>query len=129
MQLQNKLTKKRKELEDKIRPIIERAEAEKALDEYIKYLKNRLQDESDPINKLPSSELKKVKEAVEKSNQWYQKNPYSEKVKIDEQIKELDEKVRPVVEKVDSQEKLEETLKEIKEKMKDPNIVSRIKKR
>jgi len=69
-----------------------------------------------------------VKEAVEKSNQWYQKNPYSEKVKIDEQIKELDEKVRPVVEKVDSQEKLEETLKEIKEKMKDPNIVSRIKK-
>ena len=85
------------EEEDKIAE--QRISAKNSLDSYIHSLKTQVEDPDKLAKKLSEDDKKTVKDAIKEARDWYDANSEASKEEYDEQRKDLEAKVNPIISK------------------------------
>jgi len=93
------IEKERKKLNEKINPILEKAQARRNLENNINDMRRRMEDPNDPINGLSPDERKKINDCVNDAGDWMKKNPGASKKDNDQKLKEFLNKLEPYTNK------------------------------
>jgi len=91
--------KRKKKLNEKINPILEKAQARRNLENNINDMRRRMEDPNDPINGLSPDERKKINDCVNDAGDWMKKNPGASKKDNDQKLKEFLNKLEPYTNK------------------------------
>jgi hypothetical protein len=110
-----------KELESKIKDSLESAQGRKDFDERINNLKNRMENDEKLLAKLSKSEKRLIDDEIKEALEWLKDNEDSKKIDVDKRGNKFDEKVNPIVERIDAFILLEEKANKIKKRIDDPN--------
>jgi len=110
------IVKKKKQIKDKVEPILERADAmislKKTMDDF-EQKKDRLNDH------LTESEKKKIKNTLEDLEEWMKDSPDAKKEEIEKKKKEMKDKLTPIIEKAQAVSDLKTLANDSKKKKQD----------
>jgi formate-dependent nitrite reductase cytochrome c552 subunit len=107
---------KRKEFEDKVDPLLRKAQLRADLDELAKSYRDRVNDDSDCLSQLNSKEKKIIMDATQEILDWLKKNPNATEEELQEKIRQLQNKTRPIIERAEARKELETTANNLKER-------------
>jgi len=108
---------KKKELEVKVNPIIDKALARQNLDNYAHLLLSKLRDDEKLKKSLTPEEKKQFEKITKEIIEWLDKNPNATKEEIEEKRKELEDTVQKAIERSDAKYDLVEQVDQIKERL------------
>jgi len=86
---EEEIEKQRKKCEDKISPILNKAQSRRAVDNYIGDIRRRVEDPNDNLSKISPDEKKKILDSVKELEEWMKKNPDATSEEIDKKFQEI----------------------------------------
>ncbi|KAL9651896.1 hypothetical protein ABK040_000242 [Willaertia magna] len=111
------ITKKKKQFQDKVEPIIEKAESRNKLKNFANELRGRINDNDDLGGKLNDKEKKAIEASIDEAIDFLDTNPNASKNKIEEKRHILESKVFPIINKAEKARDAEQYANEIKDKL------------
>jgi len=112
---EEEINEKIRELQNKTRPIIERAEARRELDDLIKNLRNKSKND-EIIQKLSESDKKLVKNGLDDCENWLSKNYDSPMKELIKKREELEGNVKSVIDKAEQLVEIDKYTNSLKKK-------------
>jgi len=113
------IDEKRRELEKKLEPIIKKAKKRKDFTEYIGGLRERINDQNDPLSKLSNEDKKKILNDLAELNEWLKNNPNATEEEIDQKKREFEKKHKEILDKIQNITNFEKDIDDNKNKIKD----------
>jgi len=98
----------------KIQPIINKAEATKELGESIQNIENTLKNDNKVTDGLLLQEQKTIKDLIEKTKDWIEKNPKAKRKEADEKQQDIENQINPLFNKARNRADIKDYIKNIK---------------
>jgi len=109
----DEIEKKRRDFNDKVDPILIRAQAVSDLSKFAQEVKDKKEQLGDNLNE---KERKQIDDLVKNVNDWIKENPEAQKVEIDRKRKELKDKSTPILMRGQASADLKQKIKDINDK-------------
>jgi len=113
---EEEIEKQRKKCEDKISPILNKAQSRRAVDNYIGDIRRRVEDPNDNLSKISPDEKKKILDSVKELEEWMKKNPDATSEEIDKKFQEILKKNAPITNKSNKRREVEDYTNKIRNK-------------
>jgi len=107
------INQKKIDLEEKVQPILDRAEVTKDLTIAVMNVENTLK-ENDALN---PEEKKKIQNELQKLKEWLDKNPKATRKEADEKQQGLEEFINPIVKRAEVRKEVKGTVDELKKRI------------
>jgi molecular chaperone DnaK (HSP70) len=120
------LLNKNKEVKDQINPIIERAEAKAELNNFAEDLKNKLNDEADPLYKLSKKDKGVVKDQIMDIKDWIKENPKAKPEEIRKKKDTEEEKIKPLLNRATKRANLEDYGNQMRRRLDENDLLNDI---
>jgi len=107
---------------DKLIPIISKAEQRKIADDYVSQMRNKMENDEKMLSKLNDKEKKKILDALTDLEKFLQ-NKEATKDQIKNKLKQTQDIVDPLVDKAEAQANLLEYVSNLKKRVNNENDV------
>jgi len=116
---QKEVEKKQAKFDEKITPLFDRIDSLNEAEEIANKIKKRLQEPDDCLYKdLGKNDKKMIEKETNAILDWLGENPNASKQKIDQKREQYEEKVNPVIQKVEAKSSVQDLIKEYEDKLK-----------
>jgi len=110
----DKIQSQKDEFDKKYGKAVKKALAERDLGDFARNIRKRVDDEDDSLSGLSAEDKKKILDASQELEEWLKKNPNATAEEIDKKKKEIENKIKDIVDKADKKKELEDKSKELR---------------
>jgi len=106
--------------------LLSKAQARADLSELANSYRDRLNDENDCLSGLNNKEKKIILDATKEMLDWLKNNPNATEDEINEKIRELQNKTRPIIDRAEGRKQLEVLINNLRERSKNENTIQKL---
>jgi len=88
--------------------------------------RDRINDENDCLNDLNQKEKKIILDATQEIIEWLKKNPNATEEEINEKIRELQNKTRPIIDRAEARKELQNLINNLRDRSKNEETIQKL---